>query len=308
MRAHRNEKESYMVRDMIAINEDLCDGCGLCVPDCPEGALQVIDGKVRLVGEVLCDGLGACIGRCPTGAIFVEKREAEPYDEEKVLENILPQGTNTLLAHLNHLKDHNATEYLNTAQKALQAMDFPEKQKVMSLFFESPKPSTQGQKQNQAAPTFSGCPGSMARSLKKPASRTTKEGSSISGESALAQWPIQMHLINPGAPYFQESDFLLAADCTAFTIGSFHPTLLEGKTLGIACPKLDEGQDSYLNKLMNLINESKINTLTVAIMEVPCCGGLARVAEEAVKRASRKIPLKKIVISIEGEILSQDWV
>ncbi len=288
-----------MVRDMIAINEDLCDGCGLCVPDCPEGALQVIDGKVRLVGEVLCDGLGACIGRCPTGAIYVEKREAEPYDEEKVLENIMPQGINTLMAHLNHLKDHNATEYLNRAKEILGEMDFEGKFQVMQIFKKTPPA-------HEHHGHGGGCPGAMARSFNQSPAQQSE--TPISGASALTHWPVQMHLINPVAPYFQGSDFLLAADCTAFTIGSFHPSLLQGKTLGIACPKLDEGQDTYLKKLIDLINEAHINTLTVAIMEVPCCGGLARLAEEAVARASRKIPLKKVVISIQGEILSEDWV
>ncbi len=288
-----------MVRDMIAINEELCDGCGLCVPDCPEGALQVIDGKVRLVGEVLCDGLGACIGRCPTGAIYVEKREAEPYDEEKVLENIMPQGINTLMAHLTHLKDHNATEYLSKAKEILEEMDFDGKFQVMKIFKSSPLAHTHHGHGG-------GCPGSLARSFNQ--SPSPQSATPISGASALTHWPVQMHLINPGAPYFQGSDFLLAADCTAFTIGSFHPKLLQGKTLGIACPKLDEGQNGYLEKLTNLINDAHINTLTVAIMEVPCCGGLARLAEEAVHRADRKIPLKRVVISIQGEILSEDWI
>ncbi len=303
-----------MVRDMITINEDLCDGCGLCVPDCPEGALQVVDGKVRLVGEVLCDGLGACIGRCPTGAIYVEKREAEPYDEGKVLDNIMPQGTNTLIAHLKHLKDHGATDYLNTAQAILQQKDFAEKKKVMAVFFDD-----MASEENNAgnAACGGGCPGSMARSFGKATAtaQTTAQpaagtgaGTNLSGASALTHWPVQMHLINPAAPNFQGSDFLLAADCTGFALGAFHPTLLAGKTLGIACPKLDDGQDTYLKKLIDLIEGAHINTLTVAIMEVPCCGGLARLAEQAVARAGRKVPLKKIVISVQGELLSEDWV
>ncbi len=296
-----------MVRDMITINEDLCDGCGLCVPDCPEGALQVIDGKVRLVGEVLCDGLGACIGRCPTGAIYIEKREAEPYDEEKVIHNILPQGTNTLIAHLEHLRDHGATEYLNRAKEILMNLDFQDKPKVMSIFHESPQNQAPEAGKATHGSHGGGCPGSLARSFSSaPANRG--EESSISGASALTHWPVQMHLISPGAPYFQHADFLLAADCTAFTIGSFHPNLLKGKSLGIACPKLDESQDSYLRKLIDLINNAQINTLTVAIMEVPCCGGLARLAEEAVSRADRKVPLKRVVISVQGELLSEEWI
>ena len=126
--------------------------------------------------------------------------------------------------------------------------------------------------------------------------------------SQLRQWPVQMHLISPMAPYYQGADVILAADCTAYSYGGFHPELLNGKALAIACPKLDQGQETYIEKIRGLIDDAKINTLTVAIMEVPCCGGLLRLAQEGAKRASRKVPIKYMVISLQGEILKEEWV
>lgn len=210
-----------MKRDILIIDEDLCNGCGQCIPSCHEGAIQIINGKAKLVSEFMCDGLGACVGHCPEGAITIESREAEPYNEAKV-----------------------------------------------------------------------------------------KEIQSVSGHqpSELRQWPVQMHLINPDASYFKDSDLLLAADCTAFSLGNFHNKHLKGKTLAIACPKLDHGSEIYIEKLTALIDRSKINTITVMMMEVPCCGGLLRMVIAALAKASRKIPVKKLVAGINGEILLEEWI
>jgi len=279
-----------MVRDIIEINEDLCNGCGNCVPGCHEGALQIIDGKARLISDLMCDGLGACVGHCPTGAMKVIQREAEAYDEARVMkENIIPAGTNTIIAHLRHLDDHNETEYLTTAIETLKAegVEVPD------------------YKQEEDIPVFQGCPGSRQRNL-KPVETPAAEGAPES--SQLQQWPVQMHLISPGAGYFKNSDMLLAADCTAFAGGGFHSRFLKGKKLAIACPKLDNGQESYVEKLIGLIDQAQINTLSVLIMEVPCCGGLLAMAQTAQAMAKRKIPLKKMVMSIEGELISEEWV
>lgn len=303
-----------MKRQIITINETKCNGCGLCVPDCPEGALQVIDGKARLVGDLLCDGLGACLGRCPEGAISIEEREAEPYNEFAVMENIAAQGKGTVIAHLKHLHNHGqdtfyrqALEYLvqngydiaeftpelATAKTAHPALDLAKLQQMVH-----------GQIPHHAEP--SSCPGS--RSLNFTAPVTTAPAAAASGESALTHWPIQMHLMNPRAPHFTGADFLLAADCTAFALGSFHPEILAGRKLGIACPKLDSNKEIYVDKLVALIDDARINTLTVAIMEVPCCGGLSALAEQAVARAQRRVPLKQVVIGIEGDIISDEWL
>lgn len=280
-----------MKRNIIRVDEDKCNGCGLCIPNCPEGAIQIIDGKARLVSDLFCDGLGACLGYCPEGAINVEEREAEPYDEKKVMANMVEKGTNTIKAHLKHLKDHNQDEFLRLALEYLKENNIDindEEENAM---------------QHQH---FSGCPGSKAIVFKKDASaEDVLEGKR---PSQLTHWPVQMHLISPGASHYQGSDLLLSADCVAYSIGDFHKDYLKGKTLTIACPKLDEGQEIYLEKLKALVDTAKINTLTVMIMQVPCCIGLLRLAQKAIEEADRKIPIKVIVVSLQGEILREEWV
>jgi len=277
-----------MKREIITIDEEKCTGCELCIPNCPEGAIQIIDGKARLISDLFCDGLGACIGHCPEGAITIEKREAEPYDEKKVMENIIKQGENVIRAHLKHLKDHGEQQYLDEAIEVL-------KEKNVEV------PPVESEQQ-----IHSGCPGAKAMTFS-----TAGESVETAGEkrrSELTHWPVQLHLIPPMAPHFQGRDILLSADCVAYSVGDFHRDFLKGNAVTIACPKLDDGQDVYLDKLVALIDTSKINTLTVMTMEVPCCGGLVNLARQAAADASRKIPIKSIVISIQGEILSEEWV
>lgn len=275
-----------MEREIINIDEQKCTGCGLCVPGCPEGALQIIDGKARLVSDLFCDGLGACIGACPEGAITVERREAEPYDEAKVMKNIIAAGANTIRAHLSHLQAHGQVEFFNQALAIL-------KEQHIDI-------SLQG---DDSRHEHVGCPGSRSLSLAKAA---VKSSSSQRQPSQLSHWPIQMHLISPAAAHYRRADVLLAADCVAFSLGDFHSTYLNGKTLAIACPKLDEGQKIYSAKLKALIEDAHINTLTVMMMQVPCCGGLLQLAQSALSQATRKIPIKAIVVSLEGEILREE--
>ncbi|MBI9105342.1 MAG: 4Fe-4S binding protein [Spirochaetales bacterium] len=288
-----------MLRDIIKIDEQLCNGCGNCIPGCPEGAIQLIDGKARLVSDLSCDGLGACLGKCPLGAIEIEKREAEPYNERAVMENIVKAGPNTILAHLKHLDDHGETEFLAQALDVLKekGIDVPREKAVTE----------------EAGGCGGGCPGSkimeFARKESPASVKSTAGGAAtVEQESELAQWPVQLHLLNPRAPYLKGSDLLLSADCVAHAVGNFHSRFLKGKTLAIACPKLDSGLDSYLEKLTAMIDESGINTLTVMIMEVPCCGGLIALAQKAAADAQRKIPVKKIMVSVRGEIMSEEWV
>ena len=154
---------------------------------------------------------------------------------------------------------------------------------------------------------FEGCPGSrMMRFNSSNESDTEVTAGKI--KSQLAQWPIQMHLINPAAPYYQKADVLLAADCVAYALGDFHRDYLHGKSLAIACPKLDQGQDIYLEKIKSWIDDAKINTLTVLIMQVPCCGGLLNLARKAAENATRKVPIKYLVVGVQGEILQEEWV
>ncbi|HED31174.1 MAG TPA: 4Fe-4S dicluster domain-containing protein [Prosthecochloris aestuarii] len=235
-----------MKRTIVSIDENLCTGCGECIPGCPEGALQVIDGKARLVSDLFCDGLGACINTCPYGAISIEEREAEPYDERSVMEkSIVPAA---------------------------------------------------------------GCPGSAARQFSSTCHEPHVEQAPFPSISRLAHWPVQLHLVNPQAPCYREADLLLAADCAAFAAGDFHERFMSGRSLAIACPKLDSGIDRYIEKLAAMIDMAGLTSITVAIMEVPCCGGLMTIVEQALARASRPVPVRLVVISVQGDVLSDGAV
>ncbi len=300
-----------MKRDILKIDEELCNGCGVCVPNCHEGALQVIDGKVRLISELMCDGLGACIGHCPEGAITIETREAEPYNETKVMEQMKNKGKNTIIAHLKHLKDHGETGFLQDGVIYLKAhrdeLDFNLDEVLSEVHNHGKKqePSPTHSHSHSHAP--GGCPGSKAMVINKPES-SQSQNDYAEQPSELRQWPVQMHLVNPNAPYFRNSDLLLAADCAAFAMGNFHSKYLKGKSLGIACPKLDHGTDVYVEKIAALIDIAKVNTITVMMMEVPCCGGLLQMVKAAQSRAGRKIPVKQMVIGLQGNVLTEEWV
>ncbi|MBS2211339.1 4Fe-4S binding protein [Carboxylicivirga mesophila] len=294
-----------MIRDVVKIDEDKCNGCGVCIPSCHEGALQIIDGKARLISDLMCDGLGACLNHCPQDAMTIEKREAEPYDEIKVMEIMVDKGINTVVAHLKHLKDHNEVTFLKQAVNWLKENEAQLSFKVDEVIRQVHKPKTSVMQQGHAS---GGCPGSAARAIERPTAAPNASENTGDAPSELRQWPVQMHLVNPMAPYFRDSDMVLAADCVAFAMGNFHSKFLKGRSVGIACPKLDSNQDIYVDKLVQMIDQAKINTLTVAIMQVPCCGGLLQQAKMAIEQASRKIPLKLAVVSIEGEILKEEWV
>ncbi len=291
-----------MKRDIVKINEDLCNGCGQCIPNCHEGALQIIDGKARLISDLMCDGLGACLGHCPQGAMEIESREAEPYDETKVIKIMVEKGFNTVVAHLKHLKEHNEYELLKEAMAFLQSNTDKFEFDVKEVQDAVHKPDITSHNHG------GGCPGSQSKVINRPTFSMATDATEQVNTSELRQWPVQMHLINPAASFFKEADMVLAADCVPFAMGNFHQHFLKNKVLGIACPKLDNGQDTYLNKLITLINDAKINSLTVVIMQVPCCGGLTALAQQAVALANRKVPVKKAVISLEGEVLNEEWL
>ena len=296
-----------MKRTIIKIDETLCNGCEACVSGCHEGALQMIDGKARMVSELFCDGLGACIGDCPVGAITLEEREAEPYDEIATLEWMIPKGEKTIIAHLKHLKEHDEVDYLKQGVGYLRANG------IMIDFAQVHNHGAAGCASKPVAVQHShggGCPGSREMTFAPIAAPEFKIAPKASTEapSQLRQWPVQLHLLNPEASYFKGADVVLAADCVAFAYAGFHEKFLAGKTLAIACPKLDSNQDVYMEKLKNMIIYSAINTLTVVIMEVPCCGGLLRLAQKGVADAGRKIPVKLIVVGVKGDILKEEWV
>lgn len=277
-----------MLRKIIKIEEDKCDGCGVCVPSCAEGALQVIDGKVRLISDLFCDGLGACLGECPHNALTIEEREAEPYDEKKVMEYIVKGGRNVIIAHLEHLREHAEFEYLRQAKEYLSenGIDVPALSEA-----------------KQEVPKYEacGCPGSATVELEEE-KEETESGKRV---SHLTQWPIQLHLVSPQAPYYQNSDLLLAADCAGFCHPDFHKDYLKGKSLAIACPKLDSHQEIYKEKLVTMINESNLKSMHVLIMQVPCCGGLFQLAKQAIEESGKSLPLKVTVIDLKGEVLKE---
>lgn len=286
-----------MIREIVHIDEELCTGCGECIPACHEGALQIIDGKARLISDLMCDGLGACLGHCPEGAITIEKRKANPYDEEKVMEIMLTRGENTVIAHMIYLKQHGENDFLKQAVKFLKKKADQIDTDVNDIINKVHNHDKHQHRQSEV-----GCPGIQVRTL-KPKSIAVDTNQLVSGQSELRQWPVQMHLINPQANYFHNADVVLAADCVAFAFGDFHQKYLKGKNLAIACPKLDQGQDIYIEKIRSLIDDSNINTLNVMIMQVPCCGGLLQMAKTAVDSAERKVPIKLTIVGIEGEIL-----
>jgi Pyruvate/2-oxoacid:ferredoxin oxidoreductase delta subunit len=245
-------------RKIVKIDEEKCNGCALCIPNCAEGALQIIDGKARLVSDKFCDGLGACLGHCPQDAITVIEREAANFDE-KAVEAFL---------HKKH-----------------EAKPEPEPQ---------PKPQ----------PVFAGCPSSRTMQFQVPKPRVDS-GENRSSVSQLSQWPVQLKLVPINAPYFQDADLLVAADCVPFSYPDFHQDFLKGKAVVVGCPKLDDIQ-SYKEKLTEIFRTNSIKSVTVPFMEVPCCFGLVKATEEAIAASGKKIPFKKVKIGIRGEIKSEE--
>jgi len=239
-------------RKIVKIDEDKCTGCGLCIPNCAEGALQIVDGKAKLITDKFCDGLGACLGHCPEDAITVTEREAEEFDEKAVE------------VHL-----HN--------QKQAQ-----------------PKPEP------QPTPVFAGCPSSRAMHF-KVAETKTESASATPAVSQLTHWPVQLKLVPINAPYFQDADLLIAADCVPFAYPDFHRNFLKGKAVVVGCPKLDDIQ-YYKEKLTEIFKTNSIKSITLPYMEVPCCFGLVKATEDAIAASGKRIPLKKVKIGIRGEI------
>jgi NAD-dependent dihydropyrimidine dehydrogenase PreA subunit len=299
-----------MKREIVKIDKDKCNGCGDCVPNCHEGALQIIDGKAVLISDLLCDGLGACLGHCPTGALTIENREAEPYNEFEVMADMVKKGKNVVIAHLKHLKDHNEKEYMKQGFEFLKeressiGFDILEVQNSVEGTNNYKNLSMEQIIKNPVVHN-KGCPGSRAMSFHAIDSENDKK---LHIASQLTHWPIQLHLINPAASNFNKADLLVAADCTAFSFGNFHDDFLKSRKLVIACPKLDSNKEIYIEKISRLIDEAYVNTITVLIMEVPCCSGLLQIVQMGLQNAKRKVPLKAVTIGVRGEILEEDWV
>ena len=236
--------ETKLLRKMVKIDEEMCTGCGVCIPACAEGALQIVDGKARLVSDRYCDGLGACLGECPEGAIRIEEREAEQFDEVAVKHHLERPG---------HERE--------------------------TLPCGCPSASVTRLERREVG---KGCPGSICQ------------------ESKLENWPVQLTLVPPGAPFLQGADVVLAADCVPFAYAGFHQDFLRDHALLVACPKLDDFQ-AHLLKLTEIVRRSTVKSITVVRMEVPCCAGLTHIAEEAIRLSAKKIPLGEVVIGIRGD-------
>ena len=261
-----------MIRKIIHIDEDKCNGCGACVSACHEGAIGLVDGKAKLLRDDYCDGLGDCLPTCPTGAISFVEREAAAYDEAAVLANQQKKQQNSIS--------------LDPGVKASGC-------KVGGL---NPKGRV------------GGCPGKMARAIKRqPEVNANAESfqATVSGNikpiAQLAQWPCQIRLVPIKAPYFQGAKLLIAADCTAYAYANIHQDFMKGKVTIIGCPKLDPVE--YSEKLQQIIANNDIKSVTVLRMEVPCCGGLEQAAITALKNSGKFIPWQVVTVSVDGRIL-----
>ena len=248
------------LRKIIQIDEELCDGCGQCVPDCAEGSLKIIDGKAKLVADKLCDGLGACLGACPTGALRIVEREADEFDEQAV-------------------EHYLAAERRQAA--APQNMDCG----CSSSLIQTLKPMTACQAANK--------PVAMAQSADKP--------------SALGHWPVQIRLVPSTAPFLRNADLLVAADCTAVAARHFQEKYLQGKAVLMGCPKFDDAE-SYVERFTDIITTCNLKSITILIMEVPCCSAMNVIIRRAVEKAGVAVPVEQVTISVQGEEISRkNW-
>ena len=282
------------VRQIVHIDENKCNGCGLCVPNCAEGAIQIIDGKAKLVAENLCDGLGACLGHCPLDAIWVEERNADEFDEGAVEKHLGNMGRK--------VEKH---EQKTGAEATACACNGGHSEGGHGH-------SEGGHGHGEGGHGHGGgCPGSRARAINRenkesaPSEKTGPTASYSEGDievrikPQLQQWPVQLMLVPPTADYFKDADLLITADCVPFAYPNFHLDILKGKKLVVGCPKLDD-VEYYTEKITAILSKNNIKSLTVAFMEVPCCGGIVRAAQKALADSGKDIPLHLIRITIEG--------
>ncbi len=263
-----------MIRKVVEIDEAKCDGCGDCIPSCAEGAIALVNGKARLSADRLCDGLGACLGECPQGAIRVVEREAEAFDEAAVA------------AHLSRRPPLAVARALERGPHAASGC---------------PGSRTMDLAPARAAASASARPRALSVLPTEPAPASGPAAAPVGG-SRLSQWPVQLHLVSTSAPYFQGADLLVAADCVPFAYARFHEDLLAGRRVVVGCPKLDDNR-FYVEKLAELFRRSDLRSVTVVKMEVPCCGGIARAARQALALSGKTIPLEEITVGVRGDLV-----
>ena len=272
-------------RKIINIDEEKCNGCGNCVTGCHEGALQIVDGVAKLVNEHFCDGFGDCIGECPTGALKIEEREAAEFDLEATKD------------HVEDLRGEEAAEEMMQAQKE-HAENEEEDNHGHSGGCPGSKMKTMNKNKDNHGHS-GGCPGSRMKMMNKSQKENNNEQAN-NVESQLEQWPVQLDLLSPQAPYFAESDLLVTADCVPVAYGNYQQAL-KGKAVAMGCPKLDKAQ-SHIKKLTSIIEENELNSITVLRMEVPCCGGMVQIAKQALEAAGSDLELKVKTVGINGEL------
>jgi NAD-dependent dihydropyrimidine dehydrogenase PreA subunit len=265
-----------MKRKIVKIDREKCNGCGLCIDACHEGAIQLVGGKAELVSDIYCDGLGDCLGECPRDAITIEEREADAYDEAAVQKRLLEVGMPS--------ESVGGRIAGSTGTSPAVARGGCPGMRKMSWGEDAPAVKPEAQRKAGMLPANGG--------RGRPCSSTP---------SALRQWPVQLKLVPVNAPYWEGADILLSADCVAHAYGGFHQELLAGRRLIVACPKLDHSTEEYVEKLAAILETNSVKSLTVAYMEVPCCQGIVRIAEEAIQASGREVPVEKIEIGIEGQ-------
>lgn len=285
---------AVMERKIVRIDEEKCNGCGICVDACHEGAIQMIDGKARLVSDIYCDGLGDCLGPCPTGAISIVTRPAEGFDARAVAKR------------MEERKKSDGETPSGCPGAMARALKEPVPRAPREEASPCGCPGSAPMELKAAEPLACGCSGTMSRALKEAddcgcgcGCDCGEEDETVPAESELMNWPVQLRLVPPAAPYLKGADILLAADCAPVAVPDFHKRYLKNKPVIIACPKLEEN-DPQVAKLAEIVKAARPASLTVVRMEVPCCGGLARVAQEAVKMAGVDVPVKTVVVGVDG--------
>ncbi len=270
-----------MKRNIITIDEDKCNGCGVCITACHEGALALIDGKARLVSESYCDGLGACLPECPAGAIGIVEREADDFDEEAVKKHLAKDGgADGKPGHPGHGGHGHHGHHGHHADRGLRG----------AILEDLP----------------CGCPGSQAKTLSRAAASPAHAPAAPAAAaeapvSQLQQWPVQIKLVPPTAPYLRRAHLLIAADCVAYARASIHEEFIKGRITLIGCPKLDEGD--YSDKLAAILSANDVKSVTVLRMEVPCCGGIVQAVKSAMQKSGTLVPWSVVTVGTDGSIL-----
>lgn len=249
-----------MKRQIIEIDEDLCNGCGQCVPSCKEGAIQIINGKARLVSEKYCDGLGACLGDCPTGALKVVEREAEEFDEAAAMDHVRRQSSGGC-------------------------------------------PGSRVQELPHSHAPAGGCPGARMHEFHGAAAHAA----SGPVASALTHWPVQIRLVPPTAPFLKGADLVVVADCVPAAYPKLHQDFMDGRKIMLGCPKFDDAE-LYIQRFADIFAEAGIKSVTVVVMQVPCCQGLPKIVLAGMAQAGVEVPMERVVISLEGQLLSREML